>query len=447
MEAEQHADGRRWERAGFGLQLADLAERYLGGPDGSRAARLQRADLAGLLGREAEAADLERAAARLALRTARDHFLVALRHTSRREFGVARPLLEEATRLEPQNFWAWFYLGNCHAEQLQLAEAVYCYTACVALAPTVGDGYYPYLNRGLVYLRRGRFNEAVADLDQALRLRPGTSEVLAQRAQAHKEAARGALRVARTAEGEARQAQTAAAAEHAAAAQRDVTQALELDPTATWLYFVRAEVRELNGDLEGARSDRAEGLKREPGDVNSWIDRGHARLGHDAQGALADFEKALGLNPRSGPALQNKAHVLAERLGRTAEAVEVLDRAVALHPGFVPARLGRAVLLARLGKRAEAHADAREALAQNDLPRTFYMAANVYALTSRQEPEDRFRAFPLLSVALRAGFGLDLIDQDADMDPIRTDPEFQRLVRAARELNERGRLGNLSPKR
>src|SRR5262249_54898615 len=144
--------------------------------------------------------------------------------------------------------------------------------------------------------------------------------------------------------------------------EQDVTRALEMEPAAAELYFVRAEIREHNGDRAGAERDRAEGLRREPSDVNGWIDRGYARLGRDPKGALADFEKALELNPRSGQALQNKAHVLSEHLGRTAEAVAVLNKAVAQYPGYVHARLGRAVLLARLGKRTEAHADAREAL-------------------------------------------------------------------------------------
>src|SRR5262249_19081573 len=118
LEAAHHTDPTRREaRSRFGLQLADLAERYLGDADGSRAARLQRADLARVLGQQQEAHELEQAAGQVGLRTARDHFLVALRHVHRREFDKARPLFEEATRLDPQNFWAWYYLGNCLAEQ------------------------------------------------------------------------------------------------------------------------------------------------------------------------------------------------------------------------------------------------------------------------------------------------------------------------------------------
>jgi hypothetical protein len=71
---------------------------------------------------------------------------------------------------------------------------------------------------------------------------------------------------------------------------------------------------------------------------------------------------------------------------------------------------------------------------------TLYQAANIYALTSRQEPADRERVTPLLAAALWSGFGLDIVDQDADMDPVRNQPGFRRLVEVVRELTaEAGR--------
>src|SRR5207253_1805590 len=93
---------------------------------------------------------------------------------------------------------------------------------------------------------------------------------------------------------------------------------------------------------------------------------------------------------------------------------------------------GRGVLLARLGKRAEAHADVLESLARDRSAPTLYQAANVYALTSRQEPADRDRVIPLLAAALWNGFGLDVIDGDADMDPGRGPPRRGPYPRSCR---------------
>jgi serine/threonine protein kinase/Tfp pilus assembly protein PilF len=426
LEAEQEKDpARRRARAEFGLHLADQAEQHLGE---SRAARLQRARLLKTLGNEAAARDLAKNAETVPLRTGRDHYLAGMEHLGRREFPKARPLFQEATRLDPQNFWTWFYLGLCHAEELRHDEAAYCFTACLALAPRPADAYHPYFNRGLVYLRSAKFRAAHDDLSAAVRLQPDAHGALVQRAVATRRLGDVALK----------QGHGDAGRRLLAEAERDLTRALALKPKGTWVYFVRAAVRDKLGDMAGAGHDRREGVRLEPDDVAGWIDRGYARLaGNDKEStnaALADFEKALALNPRSVQALQNKAHVLGERLGQTEEAVKVLDKALELYPGYVPARLGRGVLLARLGQRERAVADAREALRLDDQPPTFYQASNVYALTSREHPEDRFQAYPLLSVALRRGFGLDIIDQDGDMDPIRDTPEFRELVGAARKL-------------
>ena len=87
---------------------------------------------------------------------------------------------------------------------------------------------------------------------------------------------------------------------------------------------------------------------------------------------------------------------------------------------------------ARLGRRESAHADAREALPKDTNPYNVYQIAGIYALTSRQNPNDRGEAFRLLESALRQGFGLDLIDKDRDLDAIREQPEFRRIVDEAR---------------
>jgi hypothetical protein len=92
------------------------------------------------------------------------------------------------------------------------------------------------------------------------------------------------------------------------------------------------------------------------------------------------------------------------------------------------------VLYARLGQREPALRDAEETLARDASPPRLYQVACIYALTSRQEPDDRLRAFPLLSAALRQGFGFELLDGDHDLDPIRDEAEFRRLVQAARAL-------------
>lgn len=219
-----------------------------------------------------------------------------------------------------------------------------------------------------------------------------------------------------------------------AEALADLNEAVQRGTAQTRVYFLRAAARAAAGDAAGARRDREEGLRRTPSEEISWTARGVQRLAGDPRGALADFDEALKINPRYVPALQNKAHVLSDRLGRPEEALAVLDRAVAVAPDDVRVRVGRGVVRARLRKAAEARADAAACLARDDSPPTLYQVGNIFALTSRQATGDRPQALAYLARALRGGFGLDLVDGDSDYDPIRGDPAFCRVVDAARAL-------------
>ncbi len=111
----------------------------------------------------------------------------------------------------------------------------------------------------------------------------------------------------------------------------------------------------------------------------------------------------------------------------------MLDRAVELYPDHVPTIAGRGVELAGRGKRADALRDAEAALQRDTKAPNLYQVACIYALTSKQEADDKFDAMRLLSAALRQGFGIDLVDDDQDLDPVRNLPEFRRIVRNARE--------------
>jgi tetratricopeptide (TPR) repeat protein len=155
----------------------------------------------------------------------------------------------------------------------------------------------------------------------------------------------------------------------------------------------------------------------------------------DPRKALADFQAAVRLNPRSLPGLYNQALIYADRLGQPRESIRVLDEAVRQHPHRVEPLASRAVLRARLGQRKDAHADgaAARSLAPDSVA-VLYQTACIHSLTSRDHPDDAEEAFRLLVRALRQGFGHDTLEKDRDLEPLRGDPRFKRLVRAVREL-------------
>jgi tetratricopeptide (TPR) repeat protein len=167
---------------------------------------------------------------------------------------------------------------------------------------------------------------------------------------------------------------------------------------------MRARMLAARGDRRGAEAAIRAGLGLPADDEPTWLARGLARLDSDPEGALDDFEAALRLNPRSVPALQNAAHVLALRPEGYEPALARLDRAVELAPGNVGARVGRGILRARLGRRDEALADAREALRRDGSPATLYGVAGIYAQTSRRVSADAWEARRLLADARGAGY-------------------------------------------
>jgi serine/threonine protein kinase/Flp pilus assembly protein TadD len=400
------------------MRCNQLAESCYSTADVPRVVWEQRGQLESWLGHEAEARRLASRAAAMPLRTPQEYYWSAVDHFLDHRYQEAEKVLMEATRLDPEHFRAWFLLAGCRYMAGRNADAAHTYDTCIALEPGL---FWPWNNRGLCYLRLRKHALAVADFNKALELRPGYVDAYMDRALAYQ----GLKKYSEAAS--------------------DLTRALTFPGVPSRAWFMRARVWDQLGDKAKAQADRDEGQHRQPNDEVSWIARGLSKLNSDAPGALADFNEALKLNPLSRDALQNKAAVLAENMPaatpvdkqrNTEEAVAALDKAVTLYPDFVLARSGRGVLLARLGKRDAALVDARESLARDSTAEFLYRVACIYALTTKDDPNDRHEAFRLLSLALRQGFGHDLIATDSDLIPLRQYPEFRKLVDAARALQK-----------
>ena len=230
------------------LRLNEAAAATDAGMAATSALWHQRAELRLLLGQEAEAKQCRAKANEASVRTSQDLFLLASDHLGAGRVREALPLLQQATWQDPQHFWSWFVLGNCHERQGRDAREA-CYAACIALWPNFP---WSHFNRGLAYLRQQEYLLARADFDRVIELRPDLAEGYLNRA-----LARQALK-------------------HYAEAEQDLTQALQRDASPTRLYFLRARVREKLGDQDGARKDHDEGMRRRPADEKSFLARGYA---------------------------------------------------------------------------------------------------------------------------------------------------------------------------
>jgi serine/threonine protein kinase/predicted Zn-dependent protease len=368
---------------------------------------MQRARLLQASGRSREANSLQQSV-RPILERSEGLWLQIAELDRRREFRRALDLLIASEPERSGSLGYWRTRAEHHAAIGEWAEAAAVLSTALALSPRPDADLFG--RRGAARLALKRFSAACGDYDAAIRLKPDDPALLRDRAQA------------RLGLGDA------------AGALADLDRAQALDPSHTRVHFMRSRIHARIGDREAARRDLELGLASTPGDELSWIARGIARMARDPEGAIADFDQALQRNPSSRSAMQNKASVLSDRLDRTEEAVAVLDRLIALHPEYVPAQAGRGVLLARLGRREAAIADATVALRLSDEPFTRYQVAGIFALTSTTHPEDRSEALRLLASALRDKEGLTLLPTDPDLKPIREDPALSRLVEAARTL-------------
>ena len=403
--AELPAPPARAEAAREGLALGERAIPCFEGGGPPPSLLKQRAALMDVAGRPDEAKALRARAELSPMVAPRDFLMAATELTIKGEPARALPLAEEATRRDPASFWAWFTLGVCRDRTERPDLAVAAFDTCVALRPDSPDARF---NRGVDLIRSGQPNRALADFEKAAELKPAWHEPYLNRGLARRDLG------------------------DFPGAARDLTLALDHGATETRVYFLRADARARSGDLDGSKLDREAGLARVPTDAASWIARAKQRMATDPPGALADFEKASELAPRSLQALHMRAHVLAVDLGRLADAGPILDRALELYPENVPARAFRGVLRAVLGRRDEALRDAEEARWRDGSAEISYQLAGLYATTSRQVPDDREEAFRLLHSALKRGYGFDLIDADHELDPIRNLPEFRRIVNSAR---------------
>ncbi|QEH32714.1 Serine/threonine-protein kinase PrkC [Aquisphaera giovannonii] len=385
------------------LRWNGLAEACYEGDAAPRALWSQRAYLADLAGDHDGAERARRRALATPIRSLREYAMILLGDDGPGAGPEALPALADASRRAPQDFALWMNLGQCQAHRGRLADAEDCFTVAIALRPGSPWGYF---HRGRVELERRDHEQARLDLDRAIWLRPDLAAAYVNRA------------LARLGSGDA------------PGAVADLTTALDRGAVETRIFFMRAQARARAGDRDGARRDRDEGLRRPPADPESWVARGLARLPSDPEAAIRDFDAALALDPRCRPALQNKAAVLSDRLGRTGEAIEVLHRAVSLHPDYVPSRVGRGVLLARLGRREEAHRDAEESRRRDASADTAYRIACIYALTAKADPAGRSRALGMLATALgQAPAWAEIARTDPDLDPIREQAGFADLLR------------------
>ncbi|MFN0056276.1 MAG: tetratricopeptide repeat protein [Planctomycetales bacterium] len=329
-----------------------------------------------------------------------------------------------------------FLAGICHLSLHNYHEAEACFGGCL---PLQANSHLAWYRRGLCRLKLKDYDGARKDFEHVVRLKPDFNAALVGRALAL--------------DGQGRWQEAVA----------DLTQAIDEGFPETRLFFMRSRICTQLGESANAARDRQEGLNRDPVDAASWVARGVARLADNPENALADFREAIRVNPHEFEAYRNIAHVLSERLNQPQEAIDTLDRVLAMTADDPLTWSGRGVLHARLGHCAAALADADQAVAVRRDPLVLYQVACVHSLCAGSagtigpaiagSKADKLlkTVLPLLAEAFRLDSGLARIaTDDDDLKNVHGYQPFQQLVTAAEILRlarDPGAIPAVSPAR
>lgn len=199
-----------------------------------------------------------------------------------------------------------------------------------------------FFRRGLTFLNSSKFDSAIADFTDGLRLKPADEWALANRGlayvwkndEARAEADLTAVEKINATNSVLLRARGLLAENKSdfKAAIRAYTVALEGDPNSDWVRGRRSFARSSVGDEEGALADSAEALKANPGMMDLRVMRANIFLGRgDLQSVGREADQMVAENSNSDYGLVAAGKIYA-RLGRKAEALRAFDAALAIKP-------------------------------------------------------------------------------------------------------------------
>jgi tetratricopeptide (TPR) repeat protein/tRNA A-37 threonylcarbamoyl transferase component Bud32 len=330
---------------------------------------------------EAEAARREqRAADAVPPTTASDYFLLGAEAYDRRDLERAAVYFESALWRKPDHFWAEYFLALCRLKQNRPDEAEAHLTAALARRPKFvwlyllrgyADGllnkvsaaatdfrralaldpplyarYGVYVNRGAMYVERGKLDQGIADLKEAVALMPDQYQAHAHLATAYEKQKKWDD------------------------ARSELDGAIRLWPNRAALHRQRGRLAVAQGDPDRALKDfdRAVALEPpgDPGLAEDHAERGRIlQRRHLYDDAVRAYDLALEVRPDYALVHRFRAEALLE-LRRYEDALKAFDAYLRYEKGTVPADVyrGRGVTYAKLGRYAEAIADYSRALAQ-----------------------------------------------------------------------------------
>ncbi|GAB4524253.1 MAG: hypothetical protein Tsb0014_02580 [Pleurocapsa sp.] len=244
------------------------------------------------------------------------------------------PKIEVAT-LSTLSAEDYFNQGNNLRVSGKYDDAIASYEKALKLDP---DYAHAWKNRGISLAILERHSEAIASYDKAIELDP--DDALAW-------IGRGiSLEIL----------------ERYNEALTSYDKAIELDPNDAFAWYNRGISLEILERYNEALTSYDKAIELDPDDSNAWYNRGNslAKLERYSE-ALAFYDKALELNPNDASAWDNRGDSLA-KLERYSEAITSYDRAIELDPDYARTWYNKGFSLAELERYDDAIASYDKAI-------------------------------------------------------------------------------------
>lgn len=227
--------------------------------------------------------------------------------------------------------------GEAHLKNGKYDNAIADYTEAIRLNPNSVDAY---IERGIAYRTKRISDKALADFTEAIRLNPNSVDAHVHRGIAYH------------------------IKEDYGQAIADLTEAIRLNPGYAFAYYRRGMVFHSKKDCDQAIADFTEAIRLNPNYALAYYDRGKTyHKEGDFDRAIADYERALQINPDNIFAkgdlnkitLQTSPEVISPQVSITshhaAEPVSIANEARVLIHGYPvrfvqPLRVVQEILLA-----------------------------------------------------------------------------------------------------